>query len=77
MCTEISRRSYGKVLHILNVKACVLYLIKVAQAVFVLCCLVFECFFVTASMNPCPSSIKSLFRVYVKFSLYALVDDSR
>lgn len=31
----------------------------------------------TASMNPGPSSIKSLFRVYVKFSLYALVDDSR
>lgn len=33
--------------------------------------------FVTASMNPGPSSIKSLFRVYVKFSLYALADDSR
>lgn len=31
----------------------------------------------TASMKPDPSSIKSLFRVYVKFSLYALVDDSR
>lgn len=44
MCTEISRRSYGKALHTLSVKACVLHLIKVAQAAFVLYCLVFECF---------------------------------
>lgn len=44
MFTEISRMSYGKVLHTLSVKACVLHLIKVAQAAFVLYCPVFECF---------------------------------